>query len=253
MLYPPTVDECVGMEVWFILVISIRSVGPWEGLAIKSRLWLGLFNTVSVKWLKVNGTLTQSDRNSFGSCCCIKVVLIHCSTTLLWAKDVCSAADKLTLRCCAVETLFLVKDVSPTVKPLLWGKRYPFPSCNIGRDVLLSVPLYLKLCSSWIILEFLCYSQRHAWKWTWGCKQALEKKRKESPSSLSRSANCVPQPHNSSTKSGRHPHFLKHSLLLEYSLTCTQHNAMLKPHQSVTSGLVTRGHRSLSNYSDKPN
>lgn len=62
----PALNESAGMEVWFILVISIRSVGPWKGSAIKSGLWLGLFNTVSVKWLKVNGTLTQSDRN--GSC-----------------------------------------------------------------------------------------------------------------------------------------------------------------------------------------
>lgn len=74
------------MKVWFILVISVRSAGPWEGSAIKSGLWLGLFNTVSVKWLKVNGTLTQSDRNcscSRSNCCCIKVGLIHRSDAAL--------------------------------------------------------------------------------------------------------------------------------------------------------------------------
>lgn len=82
------VDESVGMKVWFILVISIRSAGPWEGSAIKSGLWLGLFNTVSVKWLKVNGTLTQSDRNC--SCSWSNCLKLDGDTaaTLLRIKDV---------------------------------------------------------------------------------------------------------------------------------------------------------------------
>lgn len=98
----PTVDECVGMKVWFILVISIRSVGPWEGSAIKSGLWLGLFNTVSVKWLKVSGTLTQSDRNSscsWSNCCCIKVGLIHCGNTALNKRCLFTTLETMTVRC----------------------------------------------------------------------------------------------------------------------------------------------------------
>lgn len=98
----PTVDECVGMKVWFILVISIRSEGPWEGSAIKSELWLGLFNTVSVKWLKVNGTLTQSDRTSscsWSECCCIKVGLIHCGNTALNKRCLFPLVATMTVRC----------------------------------------------------------------------------------------------------------------------------------------------------------
>lgn len=56
----PTADETVGIEVWFILLISVSSAGPWEGSAIKSGLRPGLFNTVSVKWLKVDSGLTPS-------------------------------------------------------------------------------------------------------------------------------------------------------------------------------------------------
>lgn len=133
----PTVDECVGMKVWFILVISIRSVGPWEGSAIKSGLWLGLFNTVSVKWLKVNGTLTQSDRNSscsWSNCCCIKVGQIHCGNTAL-NKRCLFTCETTTVGCYTTETQLLEKDVPPMKMSLLWGKRYQFYSRNTVKVV----------------------------------------------------------------------------------------------------------------------
>lgn len=69
----PAADNCWHESLIYPHIIHevSRTLG---NLSHKTGLWLGLFNTASVKWLKVNNIPVRSERNcscSCSNCCCI--------------------------------------------------------------------------------------------------------------------------------------------------------------------------------------
>lgn len=105
----PIADENVGIQVWFIFLISVSLAGPWEGSAIKLGLRPGLFNTVSVKWLKVDGCRVWVAKN--------------------WSLFV-QLEEKMTEKLTAQKEECL----SLFVMPLLWGN-------NCSREVIRTLSL----------------------------------------------------------------------------------------------------------------